>query len=151
MKADLQPTTPGVDRPASYVARILVVDDEKSIRTTLGAILRSEGHQVEIAGDVAQAQALLAQGDWDVVVTDIVMPGLSGIELLKAIRSAAPDVQVILMTGEPTVETAAEAIRSGASDYLSKPVSKQAMLQSVTTALQIKLLTKERESRENCR
>lgn len=100
---------------------------------------------------MAQAQALLAQGDWDVVVTDIVMPGLSGIELLKAIRSAAPDVQVILMTGEPTVETAAEAIRSGASDYLSKPVSKQAMLQSVTTALQIKLLTKERESRENCR
>jgi DNA-binding NtrC family response regulator len=50
MKADLQPTTPGVDRPASYVARILVVDDEKSIRTTLGAILRSEGHQVRSPG-----------------------------------------------------------------------------------------------------
>jgi signal transduction histidine kinase len=83
-----------------------------------------------------------------VVVTDIVLPGLSGVELLKAIRAAAPDVQVIMMTGEPTVESAAESVRAGACDYLSKPVAKTAILRSVATAAHIKQIVDEKRRLE---
>lgn len=124
-----------VERPAS---RVLVVDDEKSIRVTLHAILQDAGYEVEVADDADQARAMLANGVWDVVLTDIVLPGRSGVELLKSIHAAAPDVQVIMMTGEPTVETAAEAVRAGACDYLTKPVGKNAILRSVATAVQMK-------------
>ncbi len=125
-------------------SKILVVDDEKSIRLTVRAILQDQGYEVEIAADAAEAQALLAHGGWDVVVTDIVLPGVSGVELLKTIRAASPEVEVIMMTGEPTAETAAEAIRAGARDYLAKPVLKSAMLRSVGTAVQMKQITDEK-------
>jgi len=125
-------------------SRILVVDDEKSIRLTVRAILQDQGYEVEIASDAAEAQALLAHGGWDVVVTDIVLPGVSGVDLLKTIRAASPEVEVIMMTGEPTAETAAEAIRAGARDYLAKPVLKSAMLRSVGTAVQMKQITDEK-------
>ncbi len=141
--------------PASSTPRpkILIVDDEKSIRLTLSAFLQDEGYEVATAEDADRACALLANGAWDVVVTDIVLPGVSGVELLKAIRAAAPDVQVIMMTGEPTVETATEAVRAGARDYLSKPVGKDAIVRSVTTAVQMKQLAddKRRLEEENRR
>lgn len=124
--------------------RILVVDDEKSIRLTLCAILQDAGYEVDVAEDAGRALALLADGGWDVVVTDIILPGVSGMGLLKEIRAAAHDVQVIMMTGEPTVETAAEAVRAGAHDYLTKPVAKNAILRSVATASQIKQVDDEK-------
>lgn len=126
------------------MVRILVVDDERSIRITLSEILRRDGSEVESAEDAEQALHLLATAPFDVIVTDIVMPRLSGVDLLKAIRMTAPDAQVIMMTGEPTVETASEAIRAGASDYLMKPVSKEAILRSVRHAAEIKRLSDER-------
>lgn len=129
-------------------SKILVVDDEKSIRVTLQAFLQEQGYEVEIAEDAAKARELIAAGAWDVVVSDIVLPGMSGVELLKAIHSTAPHVQVIMMTGEPTVETASEVVRTGASDYLTKPVSKNALLRSVAHAIQIKILKDERLARE---
>ncbi len=125
-------------------SRILVVDDEKSIRLTVRALLQDQGYEVEIAEDANRARELLANGAWDVVVTDIVLPGVSGVELLKTIRAACPDVEVIMMTGAPTVETAAEAVRTGARDYLAKPVLKSAMLRSVGTAVQMKQITDEK-------
>jgi putative two-component system response regulator len=126
------------------MSRILIVDDEKSIRMTLRAILKEAGYEVDVAEDAQRARALLANGLWDVVVTDIVLPGLSGVELLKAIRSSAPpDVQVIMMTGEPTVKTAAEAVRAGASDYLPKPVTKDSILTAVRRAAETKRILDE--------
>jgi len=126
------------------MSRILIVDDEKSIRMTLRAILKEAGYEVDVAEDAQRARALLANGLWDVVVTDIVLPGLSGVELLKAIRSSAPpDVQVIMMTGEPTVKTAAEAVRAGASDYLPKPVTKDSILTAVRRAVETKRILDE--------
>ncbi|MEI6148781.1 MAG: HD domain-containing phosphohydrolase [bacterium] len=123
---------------------ILVVDDEKSIRVTLCTILQDAGYEVESAEDAHRAQALLAHGLWDVVVTDIVLPGISGVGLLQIIRAAAPpDVQVIMMTGEPTVETAAEAVRAGASDYLPKPVTKTSILTAVHRATETKRILDE--------
>ncbi len=126
------------------MSKILVVDDEKSIRLTLGAFLRDEGYEVETAEDADRARALLAEGAYDVVVTDIVLPGVSGVELLKSIHVTAPDVLVIMMTGEPTVETAAEAVRAGASDYLTKPVGKNGILRSVAAAVRIRQIVDEK-------
>jgi putative nucleotidyltransferase with HDIG domain len=123
---------------------VLVVDDEKSVRVTLCAMLQDAGYEVESAEDAQRAQAVLAQGLWDVVVTDIVLPGISGVGLLQIIRATAPpDVQVIMMTGGPTVETAAEAVRAGASDYLPKPVTKASILAAVRRAVETKRILDE--------
>ncbi len=131
-------------------ARILVVDDEKSIRVTLRAFLQDEGYDVDIAEDVQSAQALLKQKEFDLVISDIVLPRISGVTLLQQIRETAPAVQVIMMTGEPTVETAVDAVRAGANDYLTKPVGKLAILRSVANAMRIKELEDEnRQHHEN--
>jgi signal transduction histidine kinase len=122
------------------MARILIVDDEKSIRITLRAFLKDAGYDVAVAEDAQAAQAILKRETFDVVVSDIILPRVSGVALLKQIRETAPDVQVIMMTGEPTVETAGEAVRAGASDYLTKPVGKLAILHAVAIATRIKEL-----------
>ncbi|MCP4600331.1 MAG: response regulator [Proteobacteria bacterium] len=116
------------------MASILVVDDEKSIRITLGVFLREAGYEVSVAQDVDQAIAMLMAKDFDVVLTDVVLPRISGVHLLKTIKETSPHVQVILMTGEPTVETASEAARASAFDYLAKPVSKEQLLKTVANA-----------------
>lgn len=129
----------GLPRP-----RVLVVDDEKSIRTTLRAFLEGAGCEVETAADAAQALTVLAKkGPWTVMVSDVILPGVSGVELLKAIKRVAPDIQVIMMTGEPTAATAAESVRAGAHDYLFKPVSKSAILRSVAAAVKCHRLGEE--------
>jgi signal transduction histidine kinase len=128
--------------------RVMIVDDEASIRLTLQAFFRDQGYAAEVAENAQQALVLLSKQDWDVVVTDIVLPGVSGVDLLKAIRAVAPYVEVIMMTGEPTVETAAEAVRDGACDYLTKPVDKRAILRAVAHAAKIKSLDDNRRSIE---
>jgi putative two-component system response regulator len=126
------------------MARVMVVDDEKSIRRTLSEFLRRDGFEVSTAENADEALRLLSANGPDVVITDIILPRVSGVALLKEIRSISPDVQVLMMTGEPTVETASEAVRSGACDYLMKPVSKEAVLRSVRHAAEIKALSDER-------
>lgn len=130
------------------MARILIVDDERSIRFTLTEFLRRDGHEVESAEDVASALTVLRSGAWDVLVTDIVMPGVSGVDLLRQARQLVPEVQVIVMTGEPTVETASEAVRAGANDYLVKPISKSAIQRAVGNAVKIKGLSDEKRHLE---
>jgi len=143
-----QPSMPDVGHPAPGATRVMVVDDERGVRATLRVFLQAEGYEVEMAEDAAQAQALLSKGGFDVVITDIVLPGISGVELLKTIRAASPDVQVIMMTGEPTTETAAEAVRAGAFDYLIKPVDKSAILRAVGNAAKIKAIEDQRRELE---
>jgi len=79
---------------------LLIVDDERSIRLTLKAFLSDAGHDVDEAADAEEAQAKLRAKPFDVVVSDIVLPKVSGVELLRAIRAASPNVQVVMMTGE---------------------------------------------------
>ena len=124
--------------------RVLVVDDEKSIRVSLREFLLADGYMAETAADAPEALRLLTDHAFDVVVSDIVLPGVDGIELLKAVRGAAPFAQVIMMTGEPAVDTAAEALRSGAFDYLVKPTGKNAVLRAVGNAVKVKTLDDER-------
>ena len=130
------------------MANILVVDDEQGIRVSLREFLRDADHEVGVAEDADKAMTMLTVEDFDVVVTDIILPRLTGLDLLKAIKEASPHVQVILMTGEPTVETAAEGVREGACDYLAKPIGKEQLLKTVANAARIKTLDDERRRLE---
>jgi signal transduction histidine kinase/DNA-binding response OmpR family regulator len=126
------------------MATVLIVDDEKSIRITLGEFLRLDGHTVQTAEDAEAAKRLLGKEAFDVVITDIILPRVSGVTLLQHVREQSPDIQVIMMTGEPTVETAVEAVRAGAYDYLSKPVGKRDLLAVVAQAARLKALFDEK-------
>jgi len=101
---------------------ILVVDDERAIQDTLAWCLRTDGHEVLTAGSGEEALAIMAGQDFDVVISDIIMPGVSGIELLRKARALQPRTPVVLITAFATVETAVEALREGASDYVIKPL-----------------------------
>ena len=132
-------STPGSAIPVPR-SRVLIVDDEQSIRTSLGKFAESAGHEVSLAGDAAEALSLLNKEPFDVVVTDIILPRKTGVTLLGEIRELQPDVQVIMITGEPEVGTAAEAVRKGAFDYLSKPVSREDITRALTLAAAKKVL-----------
>ncbi len=127
------------------MGNILVVDDERSIRMTLKEFLEQDGHGVETAEEAESAMAVLQSKPMDVVLTDIILPRVSGVDLLRLIRETTPTVQVIMMTGEPTLETAAESLRHGAVDYLQKPVGKNDILKAVRNALNVKHLNDDKQ------
>ncbi len=126
------------------VGNILVVDDERSIRITMKAFLEMDGHSVETAEEAESAMGVLQSRPIDVIMTDIILPRVSGVELLRRIREISPHVQVIMMTGEPTLETVSESLRLGAVDYLQKPAGKHEILKAVRNALQVKRLIDEK-------
>jgi len=122
------------------MAFVLIVDDETAICATIRLCLEKDGHRVLTAECAADALMLLRDNDFDVIVTDIILPGESGITLLKSIHRVAPTTRVIMMTGNPEVENAAEALRNGACDYLIKPVTKEAICRAVETAARMKAM-----------
>src|SRR5512139_2237292 len=124
--------------------RILVVDDEPAIVSLLATILRDKGWEVAEAGSGTEGIDRLERGQFDVILTDLVMPGDSGIDLLRAAKEIHPDVEVILMTGYATADTAIEAMRGGAFHYLVKPLRLEEMLHLAENAYE-----KRRLSREN--
>ncbi|MBX7115643.1 MAG: sigma-54 dependent transcriptional regulator [Myxococcaceae bacterium] len=103
------------------MSRVLVVDDEANLRKVLAAMLRKDGYEVTVAADGEQALAEFQKNGADVVVTDLVMPKLGGMELLKAVNAQRGDVPVIIITAHGTVDNAVEAIKRGAFDYITKP------------------------------
>ncbi|KIH76224.1 two component, sigma54 specific, transcriptional regulator, Fis family [Geoalkalibacter ferrihydriticus] len=116
-------------------ARILVVDDESVIREGIRRILENNKYRVDVAASGQVAVERLQEDDFDIVVTDLKMPGMSGMEVLKAIRILQPDVPVIIITGYSTVDTAVEAMKNGAFDYLAKPFTPDQILGIVEKAL----------------
>lgn len=120
------------------MAFILVVDDEVSMRLMMQKRLQKDNHQVVMAESTAEAIGILQQRDVDVILTDIVMPGDDGIELLKAVRQRGLATQIIMMTGAPTLDGAAEAVRNGAADYLIKPTPDDVLCRAVEKAAKIK-------------
>ena len=123
--------------------RILVVDDEVNARTALAELLRDEGFEVEIAAD-----AFKALGKYDafaphVVVTDLKMPGMDGIELVKRIRTLEDPAAVVVMTAFGAVQTAVEAMRAGAADYLTKPLNFDELLVVLDKVLETEMLRRE--------
>lgn len=115
---------------------ILVIDDEKNIRTGLQAALELDGYEVLLAEDGTTGLSLALNNDVDLVITDLRMPGISGEEVLRRITSETPGIPVIVLTGHGTVESAVEAMRSGAYDFLTKPLNLDRLSLLVKRALQ---------------
>jgi len=125
--------------------RVLVVDDKENILKLFGKILAS-GYQVTPALDGARALSLVATGDFDVVVTDIRMPGAGGFEVLAAVKARSPSTEVVMMTGYATVGDAVRAMKLGAYDYLEKPFDPDAAALTVARAAERRRLRDEAAS-----
>src|ERR1051325_1192904 len=102
--------------------KVLIVDDDLHVSAGLARNLRRRGFVPKMARDGLAAAELLAEHPFDVVLTDIAMPGLDGIELLRLIRQRHPELALVLMTGSPTIKTAVDAVKNGAVHYLEKPI-----------------------------
>src|SRR4030042_1477808 len=110
-------------------SRILVVDDDKAIRDFLfEALTRLGGYQVEVAGNAVEALERVKKEDFDLVLTDMKMPNMDGIQLIGDIAKIKPETLIVMMTGHGTIDTALDAMKRGASDYLTKPVNLDEML-----------------------
>jgi PAS domain S-box-containing protein len=125
--------------------RILLVDDEEGIRFTLGTLLRKEGYLVDTASCLAEARLLTGNHLYDLAFFDIMLAGESGLDLLREIKETVPGTQVVMFTGSPHVETASEAVRLGAFDYITKPVRFETLIAVTRHALGTKSLSDERE------
>ncbi|MFO0756912.1 MAG: sigma-54 dependent transcriptional regulator [Byssovorax sp.] len=123
--------------------KILVVDDQRNMRTTLAMMLRGAGYEVEEASDGSQGADMGARGAYDVVLTDLRMGGFDGIAVLRAIKEAHAMTEVIVMTAYGTIESAVEAMRLGAFDYIQKPFTEQELLVKVERANHNRRLTGE--------
>ncbi|MBC2733987.1 MAG: sigma 54-interacting transcriptional regulator [Desulfobacteraceae bacterium] len=126
--------------------KILVVDDEESIRYTFQIFLEDEGFHVTTADSYDAALTHVKATDFDLIFLDIILDGQSGIDLLRSIRKYRPGVQVVMITGAPSVETASEALRLGALDYIVKPVRQDNLMRATTMAIRHKQMVDERES-----
>jgi two-component system, NtrC family, response regulator HydG len=125
--------------------KILVVDDEKGIRLTFETFLSDEGYEVRTARSYEEAVACISQTDFDLVFVDIILGGKTGIDVLGEVRRRNPTCPVIMITGYPNIETASEALRLGAFDYIPKPVVQQTLLHVAGKALAHKRLVDEKE------
>lgn len=125
--------------------RILLVDDEDGIRYTLGTLLKKEGYLVDTAADLTTANSFLQASCYDLAFLDITLGDENGIDLLREIKKTTPDTQVVMFTGCPQVESAAEAVRLGAFDYISKPIRYETLIAVTRHALGTKALNDERE------
>ena len=117
------------------MANILIIDDEKSIRKTLTEILSYEGYKIDEAGDGEEGLKKFSEKTYDVVLCDIKMPKLDGIEFLDRSKQINPDVPVIMISGHGNVDTAVEAVKKGAFDYISKPPDLNRLLITLRNAL----------------
>ncbi|OQX00068.1 MAG: two-component system response regulator [Desulfobacteraceae bacterium A6] len=124
--------------------KILLVDDEKEFIETLAERLVVRDFSVQTAFDGDEAIAKIKAQDFDVVVLDVLMPGKNGIETLKEIKNLKPLVNVIMLTGHATVETAIEGMKAGAYDYLMKPTDTNDLVGKITKAYNIKAEHEER-------
>jgi two-component system response regulator AtoC len=116
------------------VAHVLVVDDELNIRRVLAAMLKRDGYEVTTAADGEQALAVLARAPVQVVVTDLVMPRLDGLSLLRRVSADYPDVPVIVITAHGTVDSAVAALKAGAFDFITKPFAQEELKKVIAKA-----------------
>jgi CheY-like chemotaxis protein len=125
----------GANRDQIPPARILVIDDEEVVHVSLRRILGRGGHQVDTELSAVSGLERLAGQPYDLVITDLMMPEMNGIELLKEMRARGLNVPVLMITGYPTISTALEALRLDAMDYIAKPFTRQELLGPVHRAL----------------
>jgi DNA-binding NtrC family response regulator len=117
------------------MSRILVIDDERSIRNTLKDILEYEKYEVDLAEDGNKGIELIRSAEYDVVLCDIKMPGLDGIEVLERAVVLAPDTPVVMISGHGNIDTAVDSIKKGAFDYIEKPLDLNRLLITIRNAM----------------
>jgi two-component system NtrC family response regulator len=122
---------------------ILIVDDEKNYRVVLEALLGPEGYEIATAGNARDALRLIRESDLDLVITDIKMPGMTGMDLLEASKQIKPELPVIMMTAYGTIEMAVAAMKKQASDYITKPFQNEELKLTIKKALETHRLIKE--------
>jgi EAL domain-containing protein (putative c-di-GMP-specific phosphodiesterase class I) len=136
--------SPEGSSPASVRSqgRVLVVDDEEALLRLIGRMLTTAGYEVATAADGGRAAELLTGATFDAVLSDIDMPKMNGIQLLQAVRQRDLDVPVVLMTGNPDVKTAVQAVAHGALQYLIKPVNMEELGAAVARAVRLNKMAK---------
>ena len=127
------------------MAKILVVDDQRNMRTTLAMMLRAAGYEVDEASDGNEGADKGGRGAYDVVITDLRMGASDGLTVLRAVKESHGSTEVIVMTAYGTIESAVEAMRLGAYDYIQKPFTEQELLVKVERAISSRRLTNEIE------
>jgi len=134
-----------MDTQQEQIDRILIVDDEESLRLTFELLLKRAGYEsVTGVSNFDDAIATVEKEHFDLIISDIVLQGASGIDLLRQIKEMGKTCPVVMITGYPNIETAAEAVRLGAFDYVPKPVKKDELLKIVALALEKQELQKEK-------
>ncbi len=127
------------------ITRVLIIDDDDDLRSSMGAILSKEGHAVTLAESYDSALIELERSEFDVVMSDIVLGGKTGIDLLEEIKKRKFNSTVVMITGAPSIKTAAQAVSLGALEYVTKPFSMEALLQLVERAGRHQALINEKE------
>lgn len=117
------------------MAKILVVDDDQGIRNTLKDILEFEGYQIEEAADGMECLVKVKQGSYDVIIMDIKMPKLDGMEAIERIQILNPDIPVVMISGHGNIDTAVEAVKKGAFDFIQKPPDLNRLLITIRNAM----------------
>jgi len=125
--------------------KILIIDDEEGIRFTFNKFLTANNYEVSTAKDFEEAMECISEKDFDVIFADIILRGKTGIDILREIKNKKLNCPVIMITGYPNIETASEAIRLGAFDYIPKPIQKDALFHAIDVALQHKAVMDEKE------
>jgi DNA-binding NtrC family response regulator len=115
--------------------KILVIDDEEIVRTSCNRTLTPEGYEVRLARNGVEGLKILEGETFDLVLTDLKMPDVDGIEVLRKIKEGRPEIEVIIITGYQTVDTAVKAIKLGAFDYIEKPFTPDGLIAAVAKAL----------------
>jgi two-component system, NtrC family, response regulator HydG len=131
------------------MARVLVIDDEESIRFSFKTHLMNEAYEVMTAEDYSSGVEAVACFNPDLVITDVILGGRTGVDILRKVKNMGMQCPVILITGEPNIETAADGVRLGAFDYLPKPIRKQTLLRITSHALRHKKLINEKSRVES--
>ena len=124
---------------------ILLIEDEEILRFTFKSFLTKAGYEVITAEDYDTALKVISEIDLDVIIADIVLRGHTGLDVLKEVGTKGMRTPVIMITGKPSIETASEAVRLGAYDYLTKPVEKDGLLRVTRQALRYKTILEEKD------
>jgi DNA-binding response OmpR family regulator len=121
--------------PLQASANIMVVDDEPAARLSLAELLSLEGYEVSVAASGEEAIELLSEGPFDLAIVDLKMPGMDGLDVIEVLQDESSDTVIIMLTAHGTLETAVQAMRKGAHDYLLKPANVNEIMQSVKAGL----------------
>ncbi len=125
------------------MSKILVIDDERSIRNTLKDILEYEKYEVDLAEDGSKGLEMVKQTEYDIILCDIKMPGMDGIEVLEQLNAVAPDSPVVMISGHGNIDTAVDSIKKGAYDFIEKPLDLNRLLITIRNAMDKSTLVNE--------